>query len=180
MSEPFALASPGPELGWACFSPDGKHRYVLRRTWDPRPHLLFAGMNPSKAGAVDNDPTVNLLRGFAKRARRGGLIIVNAHSIIETYSKKLPHTGTIGPDQWVEVRQVLRGAYGAIHGDVLCGWGDAGAGDEADYLLELIESAGLKPVAIALTKRGNPGHPLRKRLDVVPVELPAKEVFANA
>lgn len=52
----------------AVFSPCGKYRYRLWRVWgDADRRCLFIGVNPSKAGAVDNDHTIRKEIGFAKR-----------------------------------------------------------------------------------------------------------------
>jgi hypothetical protein len=47
---------------------------------------------------------------------------------------------------------------------VLCAWGDIGAGARANHVLEMIR-AKQRPFAIRLSKAGNPVHPLRQRLD---------------
>jgi len=49
----------GDERSGAIFSDDGRFRYRLWRVWDrAKPQALFTMLNPSKAGAIENDPTV--------------------------------------------------------------------------------------------------------------------------
>lgn len=77
------LVPSGLEWRGAWFSPDRRYRTELRRTWDPEaPWVLFIGLNPSKAGAVDDDATVRLWRGFARRWGYGGFVAVNVYELV--------------------------------------------------------------------------------------------------
>lgn len=84
--------------GWAVFSEDHRHRYVVGRKFPrdvdaenpvPRRTLLGVLANPSIAGAYNDDPTLRKGIGFAKRLGFDSLIYVNLVSLIETDSKKL-------------------------------------------------------------------------------------------
>lgn len=74
----------------ASFSDCGRFRYRLWREWgmnffsDHSGTLAFAGLNPSKAGADEDDPTVRKLVGFAKRLGCVRLEIVNPFARVET------------------------------------------------------------------------------------------------
>ena len=62
----------------AQFSPCGRYRWWLQRCWDPqRPPLLFIGLNPSRADAQRDDPTLRRLLGFARAWGYGGLEVLN-------------------------------------------------------------------------------------------------------
>lgn len=74
----------------AIFSKNRKHRLGLWRIWDAtRGHVLYIGLNPSTAGAKENDATINKLIHFTKRFDLGGFYIVNLFSVICTDSSKL-------------------------------------------------------------------------------------------
>ena len=158
---------------FASFSPDRRFRYVLGRKFLPSngaPLRLCVWLNPSTADEKEDDASVRVGMGFARRWGDGGLLIINVGDLVETHSKNLPvlHAKRLGPGHWGFVANAVGGQYGAIHADVLCGWGDEGAGDIAEETVALLRNRNLRPGALALTKSGNPGHPLRKKADLVP------------
>jgi hypothetical protein len=170
---------------FAAFSTDRRFRYVLRRRFLPdtgTPLRLCVWLNPSDADEKEDDASVRVGMGFARRWGDGGILIVNVGDLVETYSKNLPalHAKRLGPGHWGYVANAVGGQYGAIHADVLCGWGDEGAGEIAEQTVALLRSRSLRPVALALTKSGNPGHPLRKKSDLVPFPFrtPTEEAAA--
>lgn len=75
MSQP-GLWSAG---GSAVLSPDGVYRYELRRSWNPRPACGWIMLNPSRADATDDDPTVRRCLGFASAWGYGSLLIHNLY-----------------------------------------------------------------------------------------------------
>lgn len=157
----------------AMFGKDRRFRYVLGRVFLPKagaPLRLCVWLNPSSADEKEDDASVRVGMGFARRWGDGGLLVVNVGDLVETYSKNLPplHEKRLGPGHWGYLANAIGGQYGVIHPDVLCGWGDEGEGPIADETVALLRSRNLRPVALALTKRGNPSHPLRKRSDLVP------------
>jgi hypothetical protein len=53
--------------------------------------------------------------------------------------------------------------------DVICAWGTHAVHlDRHQVILDLLRAAGIKPLALRLTKEGFPGHPLYLRRDAVP------------
>ncbi len=73
-------------LSGATFSKDFKHRYKLWRRWDQRkPIVTFIGLNPSRADAITNDPTIRRCIDFAKQWGMGGLIFCNLYSFRTPY-----------------------------------------------------------------------------------------------
>jgi hypothetical protein len=158
---------------FAAFSTDRRFRYVLVRKFLPAPGTalrLCVWLNPSTADEHTDDASVRVGMGFARRWGDGGLVIINVGDLVETYSKHLPplHEKRLGPGHWGFIANAVGGEYGPIHADVLCGWGDEGAGPIAEETVRFLRSRGLRPVALALTKSGNPGHPLRKKAQSVP------------
>ncbi len=62
----------------AVISACGTWRYELRRIWDDNlPLLVICMLNPSRADATINDPTVLNLIHFARLWGYGGILIVN-------------------------------------------------------------------------------------------------------
>ena len=78
-------------IGTAEFSPCGRFRYTLTRTWDTTlPSVAFIMLNPSVANAEDDDPTIRRCIGFAKSWGKGKLLILNLYA----------YRATIPADMW--------------------------------------------------------------------------------
>lgn len=76
--------------GTAEFSVDGRCRWNLKRAWRPSLGLvLYAGLNPSRAGADIDDMTVTKGMGFARVWGFGGTMHGNAYPFITPYPKDL-------------------------------------------------------------------------------------------
>jgi len=72
------------------FSADGLERlWLSRKLPQVGPVGLCIGLNPSKAGASEDDPTVRKVKGFGTRWGWGGFWMANLFTCIETYSAKL-------------------------------------------------------------------------------------------
>lgn len=66
----------------AHFSRCGRYRYALSRTWDARlPTVLFICFNPSKADAIQDDPTIRRCIQFAKDWKCGRLLVANLFAL---------------------------------------------------------------------------------------------------
>jgi hypothetical protein len=77
-------------ISGATFSKDHQCRFDLTRIWDANlPLAMFCGLNPSKAGADNNDPTITREMGFARLWGYGGMIKVNISPFISTDPDKL-------------------------------------------------------------------------------------------
>lgn len=105
----------------AKISPCGKHRYWLTRIWGADTDLLvWLMLNPSRADAKVDDPTIRKCMGFARLYGYGGVVAVNMFSIRETHPKNLiglPEASLNGPDSdhWLR--------YWTQHATVVCAWG---------------------------------------------------------
>ena len=69
----------------AIFSEDRKYRYILWRIWNTNKPILGQNcLNPSKAGVLNNDPTIT--RGLVRADRNGfgGFIMTNLFSLVST------------------------------------------------------------------------------------------------
>ena len=78
---------------FAEFGEGRRFRYVLGRVFLPKtgvPLRLCVWLNPSSADEKEDDASVRVGMGFARRWGDGGLLIVNVGDLVETYSKNLP------------------------------------------------------------------------------------------
>lgn len=143
----------------AVFSPCRAYRYVLWRRWAKGPPLVFVGVNPSRADATDNDPTITRCIGFAHAFGYGALLMVNAYAYIATNPDALwTAPDPVGPDNDYTLRQ-LRHRVGSV---VVAAWGVNCPRDRERQVLELI---GGPVFCLGKTKDGYPRHPLFVRGD---------------
>ncbi|MHB1702544.1 MAG: DUF1643 domain-containing protein, partial [Acidobacteriaceae bacterium] len=134
-----------PDHTGATFSPCGKYRYTLWRTWDAsKSSCLFLMLNPSTADEVDNDPTVERCQRRALAMGYGGLVVCNIFAYRSTdpdalYSLDDP----VGPGNDAAIlEQASRAAL------VVCGWGKHGAlHGRGEAVLAMLRSADIKPHA---------------------------------
>lgn len=154
----------------AVFSSDQTKRYRLDRACG-RPlregdthlgSLGFMMLNPSKAGEVENDPTIRKCCGFATRWGYSGIVVANLIPLVSTNPWNLPYWN--GPfhdnDQYIEdmlsecSRTVV--AWGSQPKD-LCRKISLSA-----YIYHFMGLAGDRQLyCIGLTKSGYPLHPSR-------------------
>ena len=147
----------------AIFSPDGKYRYLLWRSWDigglfdrkefTGPSLGFVLLNSSKAGVRINDPTVRRCVGFAKEMGYRRMYLGNLFGMVATYPMELMKVeDPVGPDNGYWLRWLWDHC-----GKVVAGWGVYGAyrgrGEAVRNELGVFHIFGL-------TKDGYPRHPL--------------------
>lgn len=93
----------------AAFSVNGEHRYQLTRDVQhaspiPQKIIGFCGVNPSKAGADNNDQTVTKLIEFTRRMNGTKLVLFNAFSHISTDVRELQHAvypNDLNSNDWV-------------------------------------------------------------------------------
>lgn len=157
----------------ATFSKDGKKRFDLIRDWrdeigSPDKTVLFAGLNPSKAGADKDDPSVRKMIGFARRWGFGRLVVVNLNPIVCTDPWDLPPWYGID----VENRAITRQWMGEAD-LVVAAWGNQPAAicrtialPELVHLFWRIAPVSLS--CIGRTKGGAPLHPSRARYTLGP------------
>ena len=152
------------------------HRVLLWRTWDPsRGAALFIGVNPSTAGAKDDDPTVRREVRFAVDIGCGTYAKGNLFGFTSSHVEDLlAADDPIGnPENDAAIVKAAEGAQ-----IVILAWGSK-AGRlgkmvraRAAEVLKLL--AGRQLHCLRLTKDGSPEHPLRlpAALRPIPYELP--------
>ena len=82
------------------------YRYHLHRLWDAsKPNLMYIGLNPSKADANQDDPTIRRCVGFARDNGFGGLYMMNLFAFRSIKPKNLlTAQDPVGPenDWWLD------------------------------------------------------------------------------
>lgn len=151
--------------GAAIFSEDGRRRRWLMRALSPSEKRVgFIMLNPSKADADDNDPTITRCEGFARREGAGSIEVANLADIIETDSKKLAEIARRGDTTDASSRYYMRHVLGC---DLVIGaWGGHpwAVGKLALLMMQefgaegAVSALGLK--CLGKTKKGAPNHPL--------------------
>jgi hypothetical protein len=162
------------EEGGAIFSDCRTYRFLLWRAWDENtPKVLFVGLNPSVAGACDDDKTVNRCISFAKCAGYGGLYLVNLFAFIST-----PVAGLLAassPEGNPDNDQYIHRAAKRCTG-VIVAWGEDGfhrGRDAAVSALLSLHFAQLHCLAKATTGgRTYPRHPSRLSKTCAPRPFP--------
>lgn len=153
----------------AVFSECRTWRYALYRTWDwSLPGCMFIGLNPSTADETKDDPTIRRCIRFAKDWSYGSLIMTNLYAFRATDPKKLHAEAklyggsrAVGPanDWWIH-------KLGSTAGLIVAAWGaDPGPLRSRPKVVGLLVE-GLH--ALALTKSGQPRHPLYLKADCTP------------
>lgn len=131
----------------------GPYRYELRRRWAAGPQVAWVMLNPSTADADANDATIRRCVAFSRSWGYGALVVVNLFALRSTDPTALKTAvDPVGPgndayilaaDDESEVTVAAWGAHGALFG----------RGREVRLALR-------DPHVLALTKSGEPRHPL--------------------
>ncbi|MGI0485591.1 DUF1643 domain-containing protein [Pantanalinema rosaneae CENA516] len=144
---------------------EGDYRYSLWRSWDEqKPRIGFIMLNPSRADAVVNDPTIRRCLGFAQTWGYGGLEVVNLFAYRTASPGNLRQvTDPVGTnnDRYLatlpeRVDRILL-AWG--------NWGDLLQRDR-DVLALLGDQQPL--YCLGVTQKRQPKHPLYLKSTVVP------------
>ena len=138
----------------AHFSSCGRFRYALRRLWNPAlPQCTFIGLNPSRADAWVDDPTVRRCIGFARHWGFGSLLLLNLFAPRATDPRALRQVDDpVGPrnDRWLRAAARETPAIVAV-------WGDGGRyRGRADRVRSWLGPL----LCLGETRNGQPRHPL--------------------
>jgi hypothetical protein len=117
-------------------------------------------LNPSRAGAVKNDPTITRVIGFSSAFGFGSFVVVNLYAYIATdpidllkEHRRLPEMDIIGPDNFTSILNAAKGRR------IIVGWGAIRKRlvAQAERVLELVEG---DLHCLGTTDGGFPKHPL--------------------
>lgn len=147
----------------ATFSPCRTYRYAWWRRWAPGPVALIVGLNPSYGDESVDDRTNGRCIRFAAAWGYSAVVMANLFAVCATKRKDmLAHPSPIGPenDEWL--------ARLAADADiVVAAWGESGGhlGRDQEVIAMLPQLH-----ALALTKDGQPRHPLYLKGHLKPFE----------
>jgi hypothetical protein len=136
----------------------GLYRYSLWRDWDmEKPKLVFIMLNPSKADANIDDPTLRRCINFANSWDFGSLIVVNLFAYRSASPLDLRQVDDpIGSQNDRYLKKAIKSAD-----RVVVAWGNNGKLMQRDRLvLELLSKHNIQPHCLGITKAGYPRHPL--------------------
>ncbi|MEK9612796.1 MAG: DUF1643 domain-containing protein [Flavobacteriaceae bacterium] len=150
----------------AIFSDCKRYRYQLWRIWDQtQPKVLFIMLNPSKANAEIDDPTIRRCMGFAKSWGYGGLYVGNLFAYRSTDPKGLllaeDIRGTEGLNHWIQMSNLSE--------NVVCAWGNSSLIQKLKPRLELLKTLDKPLFCIQTSKDGTPKHPLYLKMKQKPI-----------
>lgn len=159
MADQLPMFDLGPPPPAASADVEDAYRYRLMRRWGaPEPRVCWVMLNPSTADASADDPTIRRCVDFSASWGYGALEVVNLFALRSTDPRTLAHTeDPVGPrnDASILAAATLEQTL------VVCAWG-AGGGlrDRDQAVLAMLRSHGVRLHYLALTKGGQPGHPL--------------------
>lgn len=183
MLDPFAVPTLSPPVVERC-SRDGRYgiavfsdpesegapsrfRHLLAWFWDwSRPVLFVIMLNPSTAGAFDDDQTMRKVIGFARRFGYGAVVVVNqsdfrATNPADAKAAGWPRTGY--NDRLI--RMVLNDLRpGEMVRDILCAWGNHGP-KMSSWATGRPRHPNVRLRHIGITKAGRPEHPCMPSYD---------------
>lgn len=143
----------------AVFSEDMRYRYALMRRWDMKKDLImFIGLNPSRANATFNDPTITRCINFAKAWGYGGLFFGNLFALRSPDPKIVKNNleNAIGEENCHWLHCMARESKVIV----LC-WGSWPFIERAKSDIQWIIDENYEKIrAFGLNKDGNPKHPL--------------------
>lgn len=159
----------------AVLSECGKYRYRLSRRWGDGATCMFIMLNPSTADATEDDPTIRRCIAYAKSWGYGELVVTNLFAFRATNPLDMKAAcDPIGPDNRRHIQeacQYVQPITAPEHecGEVVCAWGAHGSYmDQGNTVLGWLADVPINPCALALTKDGQPRHPLYLKGDLRP------------
>ena len=157
----------------ASFSDNRHYRWWLHRQWTfGLGLLLFIGLNPSRADGERDDPTLRRLQAFAKSWGYQELLVVNLFARISPHPSALQRASDPVGVENDKVLQVCFERWACDpQVDLWCGWGvNGGRGLRARDVLRKLQPLSCQrrihcpnsqgPLSLALTRSGQPRHPL--------------------
>lgn len=142
----------------AVFDATGRYRYQLGRRWRPAgPEVAFVMLNPSRADAVCDDPTLRACIQFAQRWGYASLSVVNLFGYRTPHPTTLAKTvDPVGPENDGYLLKAVVAAQ-----QVVLAWGNWGSLQGRDRtILTLLRPHQTKLSCLQINRSGQPRHPL--------------------
>lgn len=160
-------ATPPTVLGSAVLSDCDRYRYLLGREWDDElPTAVFVMLNPSTADALRDDPTIRRCLGYARAWGCGALMVANLYAWRATDPAELWGVeDPVGPENDAHLYAAATIAADS-GGPLVAAWGANARQDRIGAALALPGMDRLS--ALAVTKSGQPKHPLYLKADLTP------------
>jgi len=150
----------------AVFSDCKKYRYTLSRYWDQsKGYAMFICLNPSTADAEKDDPTVRRCINYSKEWGYGGFCMTNLFGFRATDPKiMLAEQNPIGPKNtdWIE-------SLACAADIIIAAWGFMGSHQGRASAVVTLPGLKEKLHFLALTKDGEPRHPLYLKKNLKPI-----------
>lgn len=154
-------------IGGAKFSRDMTQRFRLwRHLPGDGPTVIFIGLNPSTANAIEDDPTIRRCIGFAHQWQASRLEMLNLFSFRATDPKDLfAHFDELPTDPWGPCNLwQIRTATSEQECIVVYAWGASGKsmGRQFEKRIADVQQHVVceEPACLGRTKEGFPRHPL--------------------
>lgn len=162
------------EAGTAYFSPDRAHRYWLIRDWKPgERRCMWIGLNPSTADENRLDPTLRRIYDYSETWGYTGFVMTNLFAFRATIPRvMLLNPEPVGPDNDRHILEIADEVD-----KIMCVWGTDGVHrNRSQEVVDMLTDAGhfSKLHALAMTKGGEPGHPLYLRKNALPFPYPPR------
>jgi hypothetical protein len=144
-------------------SPDGLYRYTLTREWSiGKRFLTYVMLNPSTADAEIDDATIRVCCGRAKLLNFHGILVLNLFALRTTNPKDLyNHSDPIGPKNNYYIINQLKELHN-YNAPIIVAWGNHGElNNRNKEFIELAKEYKVNMLALKITKKGQPSHPLR-------------------
>lgn len=143
----------------AVFDESGAYRYLLERRWARQgPTTVFIMLNPSRADAQVDDPTIRRCMGFARDWHSGRLLVANLFALCTHNPALLKRAASSeGPLNDEHLRLAATSAD-----RIVLAWGIHGGHLNRDQqVLQLLGSVTSQPLeCLGRTKAGQPRHVL--------------------
>lgn len=144
----------------AIFDSTHQYRYQLWRSWTSNAKVGFVMLNPNRADAVSDDPTIRRCIGFAKDWGFGGIEVVNLFA----YQAKTPQLLKQAVDPIGKENNLYLSTLSERVDLIVLAWGNWGNLWNRDRaVLPLFQSQTI--YSLGITKQGQPRHPLYLRRD---------------
>jgi hypothetical protein len=165
MSEQLSMHEGG---GCAEISDCGLYRYRLTRAWPTRLGddgcVWWVMLNPSRADATLDDPTIRVCIGFTKIMRKSSIVVVNLFAFRATKPRELARAqDPVGPENDSYLEVAMRSARQRDNDIVIVAWGAHKhplLSARAHRLVELADDNSVQLYCLGRSKNGSPRHPL--------------------
>lgn len=153
----------------------GRYRYSLTRWWEGdtnkalRSRVAWVMLNPSKADALEDDPTIGRVTGFSKAWGHTSFEVVNPFAYRTPDPEHLwsRRCDIVGRMNDAYIRQAIHNAD-----RVVVAWGTGGAKADRAVMAERVAQVvammrphGIRAQCLGTNQDGSPKHPLYLRAD---------------